>query len=206
MPKRWIWLAPLVLLGGAVAWLARTEGPPRVDQAVPPHVLDSSRASPASLVDAPALDAYVSPTDTVRLAVVPREEPVDSMVLYELGYGSEPRHQRLVLHGLRRVGRRVSRRVGRPVYVGFSGSTSAPFLLFGSFGTANLELPLGTVLLDPTTLFQVACGTLPPLGPPLRLLSSPKDPDLVGQTIYFQALVATTAGLALTNRAEVTFE
>ena len=61
MLRRWIWIAPLVLLGGAVLWLARTDGLRRADRAAPPHVQASSRDSPAELADGSVRDPVSRP-------------------------------------------------------------------------------------------------------------------------------------------------
>lgn len=147
--------------------------------------------------------SHVSLTDEVRLRFVASDDPNNSVT--EAGvdelkveiYESAPR---LNLYGRPTV--------GDPVAFHVTGEPAAPYAVYWSTGTANVQLPflVGPLLLDPSSLTQFLSGSLGSNGLARRVVSSPNDPGLVGLTFYFQTLVVSGGAFRLSNRDQLTFE
>ncbi|MCI0589054.1 MAG: VCBS repeat-containing protein [Planctomycetes bacterium] len=90
----------------------------------------------------------------------------------------------------RQVSWRGIPRVGKPLVLDLRGPANEFWVLAASLGSASLPLPpLGTLRLDPATLFVVGAGALDPQGRASLPFLVPSSPALVGLSAYWQAAV-----------------
>jgi hypothetical protein len=97
--------------------------------------------------------------------------------------------------------------IGTPIRSHLSGEPGDFFILFVSLAAANLTLPgfEGDLLIDPSGWFPAFNGTIPGSGLHSLLLSIPNDSDIIGTTVYLQAIVFGSPN-HLSNRDEITPE
>jgi hypothetical protein len=82
------------------------------------------------------------------------------------------------------------------------------FILFGSFGTANIPVSpqIGTFLIDPNTMFTFGTGPKTAVCEALRFFV-PNIPQAVGVSAYFQAVHIPVSGdPLLSNAAQMTIQ
>jgi hypothetical protein len=95
-------------------------------------------------------------------------------------------------------------RIGKPLVIDVYGAPGGAWLLAASLATASIPLPpLGTLRLDPASSILFAAGSLDPQGRGSIGSLVPADPNLIGRSLHWQALVASP--LALTNLETTTF-
>jgi hypothetical protein len=100
----------------------------------------------------------------------------------------------------RQLSRGKPPRPGRPASLELAGPPGAPWLLFASYGTANLPVPgLGTVLLDLATAQLAYGGAMSPTGTATVSGTVPAGPAWVGTSVYWQAIVYHPQGARLTG-------
>jgi predicted secreted protein len=111
---------------------------------------------------------------------------------------------RLLMNPTRQLAWRGIPRIGKPLTLDLFGPPSGAWLLAFSLGTASIPLPpLGTVRLNPTSLFVLVSGPLDAQGRASVTFAVPQNPALVGATLDWQALVG--APFYLTNLEITTF-
>ncbi|HKB14842.1 MAG TPA: FG-GAP-like repeat-containing protein, partial [Planctomycetota bacterium] len=88
-------------------------------------------------------------------------------------------------------------RIGKPLTLDLHGPSFGAWFLGFSFGTADVPIPpLGTLRLDPASLFFALGGLFDGTGRATVGYAVPANPALLGATVYWQALVAGPARFA----------
>jgi mono/diheme cytochrome c family protein len=98
--------------------------------------------------------------------------------------------------------------IGASVRLDLAGEPGSHFQLKMSLGTKEADTIFGTVFLDLATLFDIRKDVLDAAGHFSLTLKVPRDPTLVGQTFYFEAVTkdgtVRSASNALAMRIEAT--
>ncbi len=142
---------------------------------------------------------FVALTDQVRLRLVTGDSPNNSITeagLDELALTTFTGGPLLNFYG--------SGALGSPLALHVSGASGQAYAVRASTNPANLPTSFGTILIKPSTSFLLARGSIPASGLARILITVPDTPALAGVTFYAQA--ATLPPLALSNRAQITFE
>ncbi len=101
---------------------------------------------------------------------------------------------RLFSNLTRQIAWRGIPRIGKPLTFDLFGPSWGAFFLGFSFGTANVSMPpLGTLRLDPSSMFFLIGGLLDADGRASLTYPVPANSALVGASLYWQALVAAPA-------------
>lgn len=99
-------------------------------------------------------------------------------------------HDRVLTNVARQIARRGPARVGRPLDIDVYGSSGAPWMLFAAASRMELEVaPLGVLRAGPLGLHVCGSGACDAAGLATASFRAPRDPSLVGRTIYWQALI-----------------
>ena len=149
-----------------------------------------------------AVGEFVDQTSQVRLRFIAEDDPNNSLV--EAGI-DELAIQ--IFDDGPRVNAFGRPQIGTPMAIHMSGDSGSPWAIYHSPDTASIDLPYvdGTILIDPTTASHLVSGVVPADGLARTVLTLPTDPGLIGTTVYLQGM-QVAGGIAVSNRAEVTFE
>ncbi len=145
------------------------------------------------------LPARLHPTLALALADVDGDGDLDAV------FGNFEEPSRLPVFNLtRQLAWRGIPRVGKPLTFDIHGPAWGAWFLVASLGTGNTPLPpLGVIRLDLATLIPQTGGLLDAQGQAAVTYQAPAVPALVGQSLYWQAVVLGPA--RLTNLEVTTF-
>jgi hypothetical protein len=117
--------------------------------------------------------------------------------------GNNDGTNRLLRNLTRQVAWRALPRAGKLLTMDLFGSPFSPWILGVSGVTVQIPTAIGTLLIDPASLFLIGSGTLNVQGRSSLPLLLPGAPALVGQTVYWQAALGTPLGLSNLERTTV---
>ncbi len=143
------------------------------------------------------LPATVDATEELRIGDVDGDGDADAVTL-------DAGQIRVLFNLTRHLSWHSLPRIGRPLNLDLYGPAWGWWVLAGSLGTGNTPLPpLGVVRLDLGTLILPTSSFFDAQGRAAVTFPVPADPALVGQSLYWQAMVVGPA--RLTNLETTTF-
>jgi hypothetical protein len=143
--------------------------------------------------DATATDLPTLFDVTFAVAIGDIDEDGDLDALVANGF---PARDRLYSNFSRQLTWRAIPRVGKLLTLDLYGPTWGAWFLAFSTGTANVPVPpLGTLRLDPANIHQAFASLLDGAGRASIAFPVPANPALVGASVYWQAVIASPAGL-----------
>ncbi|MCI0589388.1 MAG: VCBS repeat-containing protein [Planctomycetes bacterium] len=134
----------------------------------------------------------------LALGDVDGDGDVDAVV----GVGGSP--DRLLTNLTRHLAWRGLPRIGKPLTLDLHGPPGGAWALGAAIATASIPVgSVGTLRLDPPSVFAVFAGSLDGLGRAAVTVAVPPDASLAGFSVYWQGMVASP--LKFTNLEVTTF-